>query len=68
MVREFFAPRVMVLFVVLWAILWGAMLLYIRSTKEKRARVIRHATAPIFSAIATFVVVVVFLAALTYFN
>jgi len=67
-IREFFAPRVFLLFIVLWAILWSATIVYIRATKTDRKRFIRHATAPFVSGATTLVVVILFIAALTFFN
>jgi hypothetical protein len=68
MIREFWAPRVLIIFFVLWAISWAAMFVYIRANQSDRKRFIRHATAPFISGAATFVSVVVFLAAVTFFN
>lgn len=50
MIREFFNVRVAVVFFVLWAILYLALWIWIKSPKTKQRRWLRHSRVPFLAA------------------
>ena len=57
MIREFFAPRLVLLFLCVFGLLWTALFLAIKSSAEQRIGWLTHARAPAAAAAASLVII-----------
>lgn len=68
MIREFFVPRVFIIFLVLWGVLSAALCAWSYATRSKRKRFITAAWIPAISGVVSLVVTIVILVFIEVFN
>jgi hypothetical protein len=68
MIREFFAPRLILFFVCVFGLLWTGLFLAIKATPAQRLGWLTHARAPAAAAAASLLLTVAAAAFLQKFN
>jgi glucan phosphoethanolaminetransferase (alkaline phosphatase superfamily) len=68
MLREFFAPRVVMIFVLYFFLIWGMCVVWLKTNKRTHRKWLTHAKAPFVAAVVSFICTAVMAILLQFFN